>query len=61
MKVKDLVNQHQTFVGKIYVYCEEVGYNLEFDMNNNDDEEILSNAEVIKHEFDNGALYIKIK
>lgn len=61
MKVKDLVNQYQTFTGKIYVYCEEVGYNLEFDMWNDDDEEILSNSEVIEYEFYCNNLYIKIK
>lgn len=60
MKVKDLVNQYQTFAGKIYVYC-EVECSLEFDMDDNNDEEILSNAEVIEYQFYNGALYIKIK
>lgn len=59
MIVKELLNRLQRFEGKIYVYCEEVGYNLEFDVN--DDEEILSNAEVAEYELNYGTLYIKIK
>ena len=61
MTVRELLDDFQLFKGKIYVYREEVGDNLEFDAN--DDEEILSNAEVVEYElnFRQGILYIKIK
>lgn len=60
MTVKELVNQYQTFTGKIYVYSEEVGYNLEFSVDD-DDYEILSNAEVTNYELNYNNLYIEIK
>lgn len=57
MTVKELLNDFQLFKGKIYVYQ---GWNtLEFDVD--DDEEILSNAEVVEYELNYGKLYIKIK
>ena len=59
MTVRELLDDFQLFKGKIYVYQGEVGDNLEFDAN--DDEEILSNAEVVEYELNYGTLYIKIK
>lgn len=59
MTVRELLNDLQPFKGKIYVYQGEFGDNLEFDAN--DDEEILSDAEVVEYELNYGTLYIKIK
>ena len=59
MTVRELLNDFQLFKGKIYVYQGEFGDNIEFDVN--DDEEILSNAEVVEYELNYGTLYIKIK
>lgn len=57
MTVKELLNDFQLFTGKIYVYQ---GWDtLEFDVD--DDEDILSNAEVVEYELNYGKLYIKIK
>ena len=58
MTVRELLDDFQLFKGKIYVYQGEAGDNLEFNVN--DDEEILSNAEVIEYELNYGTLYIKI-
>ena len=49
----------QLFKGKIYVYQKEVWDNIELD--SNDDEEILLNAEVVEYELNYGTLYIRIK
>lgn len=57
MTVRELLDDFQLFKGKIYVYQ---GWDtLEFDVD--DDEEILSNAEVVDYELNYGKLYIKIK
>ncbi len=59
MTVRELLNNFQLFKGKIYVYQGEFGDYLGFDAD--DDEEILSNAEVVEYELNYGALYIRIK
>ena len=59
MTVKELLDDFQLFKGKIYVYQGEVGNNLELDTN--DDEENLLNAEVVEYELNYGTLYIKIE
>lgn len=57
MTVKELLNDFQLFKGKIYVYQ---GWDtLEFDVN--DDEEILSDAEVVEYELNYDTLYIRIE
>ena len=58
MSVRELLNDLQ-YKGKICVYQDEFCDCLGFDAN--DDEEILSDAEVVKYEFGYGSLYIKIK
>ena len=59
MTVRELLNNFQLFKGKVYVYQGEFGDNLEFDVD--DDEEILSDAEVVEYELNYGTLYIRIK
>ena len=58
MTVRELVNDLSAFKGKIYVY-REFECNIEFDAD--DDEEILSDAEVVEYELNYGTLYIQIK
>lgn len=59
MTVRELVNDLQPFKGKICVYQGEICDSLEFDAD--DDEEILSDAKVVKHELNYDTLYIEIK
>jgi hypothetical protein len=59
MTVRKLLDDFQRFEGKILVYQGEVWNNLEFDAD--DEEEILSNAEVVDYELNYGTLYIEIK
>lgn len=59
MTVRELLDNFQLFKGKIYVYQREVWDNIELDAN--DDEEILLNAEVVEYELNYGTLYIEIK
>ncbi len=59
MTVRELLDDFQLFKGKIYVYREGFWDNLEF--NATDNEEILSNAEVVEYELNYGTLYIEIE
>lgn len=59
MTIRELLDELKLFKGKIYVYREGFWDNLEFDANDN--EEILSNAEVVDYELNYGTLYIEIK
>lgn len=59
MTVREIVNDLQSFKGKICVYQGDIRDSLEFDAD--DDEEILSDAEVVKYELDHDTLYIEIK
>ena len=57
MTVKELLDDFQLFKGKIYV-CQ--GWDT-LELDRDDDEEILLNAEVVEYELNYNALYIKIK
>lgn len=57
MTVRELLDDFQLFKGKIYVYQ---GWDT-LELDTDDDEEILLNAEVVEYELNYDKLYIKIK
>ena len=56
MTVKELLNDFQLFKGKIYVYQ---GWDT-LELDTDDDDELLLNAEVVEYELNDATLYIKI-